>query len=178
MSKEAMGGTSEPVSPLSFRGFRLHTTWTQPPGGEMTHHISFPHFLGESNSSLIEYESEKFPQGLMQGPKIAIDLKPPAEDHWNIALDPILHWMLEDSWQQHMAKRAAQSQEVRSKGAMVSQTGAPTPEEPPELEVGGSGKALLTKTAPNREQVLEITREILGHIHTFHLQTMHEMGSI
>ena len=47
----------------------------------MTHHISLPHFLGESNLSLIEYKSEKFPQGLMQGPKIAIDLKPPAKDH-------------------------------------------------------------------------------------------------
>ena len=98
-SKETMGGTSEPVSPLSFRGFRLHTTWTQPPGGEMTHHISLPHFLGNSNSSLIRYESEKFPQGLVQGQKIAIDLKAPAEDHWNIALDPILPWMLEDSQQ-------------------------------------------------------------------------------
>ena len=50
-SKEAMGGTGEHVSPLSFRGFRLHTTWTQPPGGELTHHISFPHFLGEGNLS-------------------------------------------------------------------------------------------------------------------------------
>ena len=92
-----MGGTGEPVSPLSFQGFRLHTTWTQPPGGEMTHHIPLPHFLGESNSSLIDYESEKFPQGLIQGPKISIDLKHPAKDHWNIALDLILPWMLEDS---------------------------------------------------------------------------------
>ena len=117
----------------------------------MTHHISLPHFLGKSNSSLIEYESEKFPQGLMQGPKIAIDLKPPAEDHWNIALDPILPWMLEDSRQRCAAKRVAQSQEVRSKGATAFQTKAPTPEEPPELEAGGSGKALQTKTAPNRE---------------------------
>ena len=104
MSKEAMGGTSEPVSPLSFQGFRLHTTWTQPPGGELTHHISLPHFLGESNSSLIKYEPEKFPQGLMQGLKIAIDLKPPTKDHWNITLDPILPWMLEDSRQRCAAK--------------------------------------------------------------------------
>ena len=80
-SKEAMRGTGEPVSPLSFQGFRLHTTWTQPPGGELTHHISFPHFLGKGNSSLIDYESEKFPQDLMQGQKIAIDLKSPAKDH-------------------------------------------------------------------------------------------------
>ena len=178
ISKEAMGGMSEPVSPLSFRGFRLHMTWTQPPGGEMTHHISLPHFLGKSNSSLIEYESEKFPQGLMQGPKIAIDLKPPTKDHWNIALDLILPWMLEDSRQQCATKRAAQSQEVRLKGAMASQTGAPTPAEPPELKVGGSGKALLTKMAPNRERVLETTCEILGRIHALHLQTMHEMGSV
>ena len=64
-SEEAMGGTGEPVSPLSFRGFRPHTTWTQPPGGKLTHHISLHRFLGESNSSLIDYESERFPQGLM-----------------------------------------------------------------------------------------------------------------
>ena len=103
-SKEVMGGTGEPVSPLSFRGFRLHTTWTQPPGGELTHHIYFPHFLGKGNSCLINYESEKFPLDLMQGQKIAIDLKPPAKDHWNIALDLILPWILEDSRQQHEAK--------------------------------------------------------------------------
>ena len=130
-------------------------TWTQPPGGEMIHHISLPHFLGEGNSSLIKYKSEKFPQGLMQGPKIAIDLKPPppppTKDHWNIALDLILPWMLEDSQQQCVAKRMAQSQEVRSKGVTASQTEAPTPDEPPELEAGGSGKALPTKMAPNRE---------------------------
>ena len=177
-SKEAMGVTGEPVSSLSFRGFRLHMAWTQPPGGEMTHHISLPHFLGESNSSLIEYKAEKFPQGLIQGPKIAIDLKPPTKDHWNIALDLILPWMLEDSRQQRMAKRMAQSQEVRLKGAMASQAEAPTPEEPPELEAGGSGKALLTKMAPDREQFLETTHEILECIHTLHLQMMHEMGSV
>ena len=141
-SKEVMGGTGEPVSPLSFRGFRLHMTWTQPPGGELTHHISFPSFLGEGNSSLINYELEKFPQDLMQGQKIAIDLKPPTEDHWNIASDLILPWILEDSQLRCEAKQAAQVQEERLKGAKASQTEAPTPGEPPELEVGGSGKAL------------------------------------
>ena len=72
-------------------------TWTQPPGGEQTHHICFPHFLGEGTSSLVNYESEKFPQDLMQGQKIAIDLKPPAKDHWNITSGLILPWILEDS---------------------------------------------------------------------------------
>ena len=96
-SKEVMEGPGEPVSPLTFRGFRLHTTWTQTLGGEQTHHICLPRFLGEGNSTLVDYKSEKFPQDLMQGQKIAIDLKPPSKDHWNITSDQILPWILEDS---------------------------------------------------------------------------------
>ena len=68
-SKEAMEDTGEPMSPLSFRGFRLHTVWTQQPGGLLACQISFPCFLSESFSPLPEYESEKFPQGLRQGQK-------------------------------------------------------------------------------------------------------------
>ena len=146
-----MGGTVGPESHLSFRGFRLHRTWTQPPTGELTHHIALPYFLGESNSSLIKYESQMFPQDLMQGSKIAIDLKPPAKDHWNIVLDPILPWILEDSRHQCEARLVAQAQEEGSKGAKTSQTEAPTHGEPPELQAGGSGKALPTKMVPNRE---------------------------
>ena len=119
-SKEAMGGTGEPVSPFSLRGFRLHMVWTQHPGGEMTNCIPFPCFLGESNSSLIEYESEKFPRGLRQGQKIAIDLELSTKDHWNIASDLVLPLILEDSRQQREAKRAAQAQEEKSEGVKVS----------------------------------------------------------
>ena len=72
----------------------------------------------------------------------------------------------------------AQAQEEGLKGPKTSQTEAPTHGEPPELQVGGSGKALPTKTVPDRERVLETTCEILGCIHTLHLQTMHEMGSV
>ena len=95
-SKEAMEDTDEPMSPLSFRGFRLHTIWTQQPGGELARHVTFPHFLGESSSSLLEYKSEKFPQGLRQGQKIALNLKPPSKDHWNIASDLVLPLTLDD----------------------------------------------------------------------------------
>ena len=98
-SKEAMEDTDEPMSPLSFRGFRLHTIWTQQPGGELARHITFPHFLGKSSSSLLEYESEKFPQGLRQGQKIALSLKSPSKDHWNIASDLILPLTLDASRQ-------------------------------------------------------------------------------
>ena len=177
-SKETMKGTGEPAPPFSFRGFRLHTVWTQQPGGEMAHHIPFPHLLGESTLSRIEHESEKFLPSLVQGQKIAIDLRPPAKDHWNIASDLVLPLTLNESRQQRKAKWVAQGWEGRSEGAKVSQTEAPTPWESPQLEVGGSGKALPIKTAPHRERVLETTREILACIHTLHLQTMHEMGSM
>ena len=150
-SREAMEDTGEPMSPLSFRGFRLHTVWTQQPGGELAHHIPFPCFLGESSSSLLKYESEKFPQGLKQGQKIALSLKPPSKDHWNIASDLILPVTLEASRQQRKAKQAVQGLEGRSMRVEVSPTEAPTPGESPQLDAGGSGKVLPIRTAPHRE---------------------------
>ena len=42
-SKEAMEKTGEPLAPLWFQGFRLHTVWSQPPGGEPVHQITYPH---------------------------------------------------------------------------------------------------------------------------------------
>ena len=110
----------------------------------MTQHISFPHLLGGSNLSLIGYESEKFPQGLRQGQKIAVHLEPSTKDRWNIALDLVLPLVLEDSRQRCEAKWGARAQEEKSEGAKVSQTEAPTPGESPQLEARGSGKALLT----------------------------------
>ena len=95
-SKEAVEDTSEPMSLLSFRGFRLHTVWTQQPGGGLACNIPFPHFLGESTSSLLEYKSEKFPWGLRQGQKRALSLKSPSTDHWNIALDLVLPLALDE----------------------------------------------------------------------------------
>ena len=72
----------------------------------------------------------------------------------------------------------ARAQEEKSEGAKVSQTKAPTPGESPQLEAGGRGKTLPTKMAPDRERVLKMTGRNLEHIHTLHLQTMHEMGSV
>ena len=95
-SKEAVEDTGEPMSPLSFRGFRLHTVWTQQPRGGLARNIPFPHFLGKSTSSLLKYESEKFPQGLRQGQKGVLSLKPPSTNHWNIASDLVLPLALDE----------------------------------------------------------------------------------
>ena len=86
-TKDTMMRTGKPTAPLSFRGFRLHTVWTWQSGGEMVHQVTFPCFLGEATTSMLEYEPEKFPQGLMQGPKMVINLRPPSSNHWNIASD-------------------------------------------------------------------------------------------
>ena len=42
-SKEVMDKTGEPLAPLWFQGFRLHTAWSQPPAGEPVCQIAFPH---------------------------------------------------------------------------------------------------------------------------------------
>ena len=151
-SKEAMEDVGDPMSPLSFRGFRLHTVWTQQPGGELASHITFLHFLGESSLSLLEYKSEKFPQGLRQGQKRVLSLKPPSTDHWNIASDLALPLTLDESRQQHKAKRVAQGLEGRSEGVKVSPTEAPTLGESPQIEVGGSGKQGWIQGAPPDHQ--------------------------
>ena len=85
---------------------------------------------------------------------------------------------LDASRQQWEAKRAAQGLEGRSEGVKVSPTEAPTPGESPQIEAGGSGKALPIKTAPDRDRVLKSTHKFLGRLHALHLQTMHEMESM
>ena len=65
-TKDTMTRTGEPMAPLSFRGFRLHTVWTQQSGGDLVRQVAFPRLLGEATTSMLEYEQEKFPQGLMQ----------------------------------------------------------------------------------------------------------------
>ena len=40
--KEVMEKTGEPLAPLWFQGFRLQTVWSQPPGKEPVHQITFP----------------------------------------------------------------------------------------------------------------------------------------
>ena len=74
-SEESMMGTGEPLAPCHFRGFRLHTVWTQQPRGELVHQIAFPHPQGKGSSSMLEYEPEKLPQMLKQGPRMSVNLR-------------------------------------------------------------------------------------------------------
>ena len=87
--KEVMEKTGEPLAPLWFRGFRLHTVWSRPPGKEPVRQIAFPRLRREVTAPMLEYELEKFPQSMQQGPKVAIPLRPPSSRHWNIESDLI-----------------------------------------------------------------------------------------
>ena len=42
VDKEVIEETGEPLAPRWFRGFRLHTVWSRPPGEEPVHQIAFP----------------------------------------------------------------------------------------------------------------------------------------
>ena len=177
-TKDTMMRTGKPMAPLSFRGFRLHTVWTQQSGGELVHQVDFPHFLGEATTSMLEYKPEKFPQGLMQGPKMVINLRPPSGDHWNIVSDLVLPLTVDTFRQWHEAKRVEQDLEGESEGAEVSPKDAPAPRKAPQIVAGGSRAALPTKTTHQGERALETACKILEHIHAVRLQIMHEMGGM
>ena len=113
--------------------------------------VSLSHFLGEDTSSLLEYELEKFPQGLRQGQKRVLGLKPPSSDHWNIASDLVLPLELDECKQWREAQQVVQGLEGRSEKAKVSPTEAPAPAASPQLMVGSSGAALPIKTAHHGE---------------------------
>ena len=177
-TKETMMRTGKPMAPLTFRGFRLHTMWTQQSGGDLVHQVAFPHFLGETTMSMLEYEPEKFPQGLMQGPKMVINLRPPSSDHWNITTDLILPLAVDTFRRWREAKRTAQGLGGESEGAKVSPKEAPAPRVSPQAIVGSSRAALPTETTYQGERALETACKILEYIHAIHLQTMHEMGGM
>ena len=177
-TKETMMRTGEPMAPLSFRGFKLHTMWTWQSGGNLVHQVAFPHFLGETATSMLEYELEKFPQGQMQGSKMVINLRPTSVDHWNIAMDLVFPLAVDTFRWRCEAKHTAQGLEGESEGAKVSPREAPAPWQSPQVVAGRSRAALPTETNHQGERALQTACEILEHIHAIHFQTMHEMGGM
>ena len=132
----------------------------------------------DTGEPLLKYESEKFPQGLRQGQKKALSLKPPSTDHWNIASDLVLPLALDECRQSCKARQVVRGLEGGSKRVKVFPTEAPTPAESPQPLMGSSGAALPIKTTHHGERVLETAHEILAHVYAIRLQAMHEMGSM
>ena len=176
--KEAMEKTGEPLAPLWFQGFRLHTVWKWPPGEEPVRQIAFPHLRGDATTPMLEYELEKFPQSLWQGPKIAIPLRPPSSLHWNIESDLMFIITVDTNRWRLEAKRAAQDPEWESAGAEESSREMPVPEGTPPAIAGSSKAASPMETTHQGEKDLEAALGAIKHIHALHLQMMNDMGSV
>ena len=177
-TKETMKRTGEPMAPLSFRGFRLHTVWNQPPGGNPVCQVTFPHLQGEVTTPMLEYEQEKFPQSLLQGHRMLINLGPPSSEHWNIDSDLILTLTIDTYKRRREAKRAEQDPEGESAGAKASPKEVPAPEKAPYVVAGSSKAASATETTHQRKRALETVLGIVEHIHTLRLQILHDMGGM
>ena len=177
-SKEAMDKTGEPLAFLWFQGFSLHTVWSRPPGGELVHQIAFPHLRGDTTAPMLEYELEKFPQSMQQGPKMSINLRPPAKEHWNIESDLMLTLTMETYKQRREAKRVEQDPERESAGTKASPKETPVLEEAPQAVASGSKAASPMETTRQGERDLETALGVIEHIHALRLQIIHEMGSV
>ena len=177
-TKEAMERTGEPMAPLSLCGFRLHTVWNRLPGGDPVCQVTFPRLLGEATAPMLEFEQEKFPQSLLQGPKMAINLGTPSSDHWNIDLDLVLPLTVDKYKQRCEAKRAEQDPETESVGAEGSPKEAPAPGKAPQAVACGSKAASPTETTHQGERALETALGILKCIHALRLQILHDMGGM
>ena len=177
-SREVLAKTDEPLAPSQFRGFRLHTVWTPQAGEDLVHHVAFPRFLGEADSPMLEYEPERIPQELTQSPKMAVNLWPPSNDHWNIASDLILPLIQGTLRQRCEAKQAALHQEERSGGAEASPMEVSAPGKSLQVEAEGSREAPPGRSVLPRQHAIETMQEILEHVHALHLQTTHEMGRV
>ena len=177
-SKEVMEKTSEPLALLWFRGFRLHTVWSGPPGKEPVHQIAFPQLRGDVTAPMLEYELEKFPQSMRQGPKIVIPLRPPSSRHWNIESDLTLTLTMDTHQWWLEAKRAGQGPEWESAGAEVSPRKTPVPEGAPWAIASSSKAASPSETTHQGEKDLETTLGDVERIHALYLQIIHDMGSV
>ena len=118
---------------------------------------------------MLEYEQEKFPQSLVQGPKMVINLGPSSSNHWNIISDLVLPLTVDKYKQWGAAKRAEQNPEVESVGAVGSPKDAPAPGKASQVVVGGSKTVSPIETTHQGERALETTLGILEHIHALHL---------
>ena len=127
---------------------------------------------------MLKYEQEKFPQSLLQGPKMSINFRPPSSEHWNIDSDLILTLTMDMYQRQREAKRLEQDPEGESVGAEASPKEMPVPEKAPQVVAGGSKDASPTETTHQGERDLETALGIVECIHALCLQILHEMGGV
>ena len=127
---------------------------------------------------MLEFEPERFPQSMQQGPKMSITLRPPSSEHWNIESNITLTMTMETYKQRREAKRAEQDLEQESAGAKASLKEVPVLVKAPQAVASDSRAVSPTETICQGERDLEIALGILECIHALRLQIIHEMGGV
>ena len=157
---EVLGDIETSASPLSLRGFQLHTVLVLLAEGGKARNIVSPRFQGGGASALILYDEETVSPELGPQPPMRISLCAPSRDHWTIVLDTVFPSTIEEYRQ--LREQAA---------SKPTKTGA--------LPSSSSGnRAGRTEAAPSRERTLQMARSILDQAHALHLQSMGDLGHI
>ena len=157
---EVLGDIETSVSPLSLRGFRLHTVLVPLAEGGNARNIVSPRFQGGNSSALILYDEETVPPELGPQPPMRIGLCAPSQDHWTIGLDTVFPSTIEE----YRRLREQAALKPTKAGALPSSSSG-----------NGAGR---TKAAPSRERALQMARSILDQAHALQIQSMGDLGRI
>ena len=157
---EVLGDIETSVSPLSLRGFQLHTVLVPLAEGGNARNIVSPRFQGGNSSALILYDEETVPPELGPQPPMRISLCAPSQDNWTIVLDTVFPSTIEE----YRRLREQAASKPTKVGALPSSS-------------SGSG-AGRTKAAPSRERALQMARSILDKAHALQIQSMGDLGRI
>ena len=157
---EVLGDIETSVSPLSLRGFQLHTAFAPFPDGSKARNIVLPRFQGGNTSALILYDEETVSPELGPLPSMEISLCAPSEDHWTIVLDTAFPSIIEEYrrlWEQ---------------AALTPTEARALPSSNSDNRAGGA------EAAPSREPTLQMVNSILDQAHALQLQSMADLGHI
>ena len=157
---EVLGDIETSVSPLSLRGFWLHTVLVPLAEGGYARNIVSPRFQGGNSSALILYDEETVPPELGPQPPMRISLCAPSQDHWTIGLDTVFPSTIEE----YRRLREQAALKPTKAGALPSSSSG-----------NGAGR---TKAAPSRERALQMAHSILDQAHALQIQSMGDLGHI
>ena len=146
------------VSPLSLRGFKLHTVLVQLAEGDRARNIVSPRFQGGCASNLILYDEETVPLELGPQPPMRISLCAPSQDHWTIVLDTVFSSTIEE-YRRIQEQAASQPTET---GALPSSS----------CSTGDGG----TEAAPTRERAPQMANSIPDQAHALQPRSMRDPG--
>ena len=157
---EVLGDIETLVSPLSLRGFQLHTVLAPLAEGIKARNIVSPRFQGGSTSALIPYDEETVSPELGLQPPMRISLCAPSQDHWTIVLDTVFPSTIEE----YRRLREQATTKPTEAGALLSSDSG-----------NGAGRV---EAAPSRERTLQMARSILDQAPALQIQSMGDLGRI